>query len=79
MTAASASSTNTVSDIRLPGVLAGLAVRAGRTLESWGRRRAESLNDRERMLRTVRHQRMAQAALDERDALIRASTFLPLG
>ena len=79
MTAASASSTNTVSDIRLPGVLSGLAVRAGRTLETWGRRRAERLNDRERMLRTMRHQRLAQAALDDRDALIRSSTFLPLG
>ncbi len=77
MTTASASRTNT--DIRLPGVLAGLAVRAGRTLEIWGRRHASRLNDREQMLRTMQQQRMARATLDERDALIRSSTFLPLG
>ncbi|KQX06610.1 MULTISPECIES: hypothetical protein [unclassified Leifsonia] len=77
MTTASASRTNT--DVSLPGVLAGLAVRVGRTLEVWGRRHASRLNDRERMLRTLHDQRMAQAALDERDALIRSSTFLPLG
>ena len=79
MTAASASSTNAVSDIRLPGVLSGLAVKAGRTLETWGRRRAARLNDRERMLRTMRQQRMGQDALDERDALIRSATFIPMG
>lgn len=77
MTAATASQ-NAVSDIRLPGVLAGLAVRAGRTLETWGRRHASRLNDRERMLRAMQARRTAQQALDERDALIRSSTFLPM-
>lgn len=57
-------------------VTALAAIRIGRALETWGRKRAlpRSLrrNDRLRM------QAEARAALDERDRLISATTFAPL-
>jgi hypothetical protein len=54
------------------------AMRAGLGLARWGRRRAARRTDRDRLLRRMDERAAAEAALAERDRVIRAGTFLPL-
>ena len=53
------------------GLLSGWAVRSGLCLASWGLQRATSRTDRDRVLRRLEARAAAEAALAERDALIR--------
>jgi hypothetical protein len=55
------------------GVLAGLAVRGGLKLAEWGLRRAALRTDRDLIERRMQARALAEAALAERDALIRRS------
>ncbi|GAA1761824.1 hypothetical protein [Agromyces humatus] len=58
------------------GVLADWAVRGGLLVASWGLRRATRRTDRDRQLSRLEARAAAEAALAERDALIRrAGTF----
>jgi len=60
------------------GRLSEWAVRMGLGLARWGRRRAARRTDRDRMLRRMAERSAAEAALAERDRVVRAGTFLPL-
>ncbi|WP_395243482.1 hypothetical protein ACGGZK_15310 [Agromyces sp. MMS24-K17] len=60
------------------GRLAGLAVRSGLGLAGWGLRRATRRTDPDRVLGRAESRRIAEAALAERDALIRSAGYLPL-
>ncbi|HEU4755793.1 MAG TPA: hypothetical protein VFS72_03950 [Agromyces sp.] len=60
------------------GRLSDLAVRTGLGLARWGRRRAARRTDRDRLLRRMAERSAAEAALAERDRVIRTGTFLPL-
>jgi len=57
------------------GVLAGWAVRSGLSLATWGMQRASRRNDRDRLLRRLAARAAAEAALAERDAAYRSSTY----
>ncbi|RZS67674.1 hypothetical protein EV187_0095 [Agromyces ramosus] len=57
------------------GFLADWAVRSGLGLASWGLQRAARRNDRDRLLRRLEARAAAEAALAERDAAHRASTY----
>ena len=57
------------------GLLSGWAVRLGLTLASWGLARAARRTDRDRLLRRLAARAAAEAALAERDARFRSSTF----
>jgi hypothetical protein len=59
------------------GVLADWAVRSGLGLAAWGLQRATRRTDRDRLLRHLRTRAAAEAALTERDALIRAAMYPP--
>lgn len=56
------------------GALAGLAVRSGLGLASWGLRLASRRNDRERQLDRFAARSAARRALAERDALSARTT-----
>lgn len=60
------------------GRLSEWAVRVGLGLARWGRRRAARRTDRDRLLRRMAERSAAEAALAERDRVVRAGTFLPL-
>lgn len=60
------------------GMIAGWAVRTGLDLAEWGLRRAARRTDRERLMRRVEARAAAEAALAERDDLIRRAGYLPL-
>ncbi|GAA1845192.1 hypothetical protein [Agromyces salentinus] len=55
------------------GVLAALAVRGGLSVAEWGLRRAARRNDPELLRRRLEARALAEAALAERDAMIRSS------
>jgi hypothetical protein len=57
------------------GILAGLAVRSGLSLAGWGLQRAARRTDRDRLLRRLEARAAAEAALAERDATYRSSTY----
>ena len=57
------------------GLLSGWAVRGGLTLASWGLARAARRTDRDRMLRRLAARTAAEAALAERDALMKTAGF----
>jgi hypothetical protein len=57
------------------GLLAEWAVRSGLGLASWGLQRATRRNDRDRLLRRIEARAAAEAALAERDASFRSSTY----
>jgi hypothetical protein len=57
------------------GILAEWAVRSGLTLASWGMQRAARRNDRDRLLRRIEARAAAEAALAEREATFRSSTY----
>jgi hypothetical protein len=59
------------------GLVAGWAVRTGLDLAGWGLRRATRRTDRDRILSRLEARSIAEAALAERDALIRAGGWLP--
>lgn len=54
------------------------AVRSGLALARWGRRRAARRVDRDRLLRRMAARSAAEAAIAERDRVIRSATFLPM-
>lgn len=54
------------------------AVRSGLALARWGRRRAVRRVDRDRLLRRMAARSAAEAAIAERDRVIRSATFLPM-
>ncbi|MGR0220446.1 hypothetical protein [Agromyces sp. ZXT2-6] len=54
------------------------AVRTGLALARWGRRRAARRIDRDRLLRRMAERSAADAAIAERDRVIRSATFLPM-
>ncbi|MFD4421710.1 hypothetical protein ACFWN7_09425 [Agromyces sp. NPDC058484] len=60
------------------GILADWAVRGGLSLAGWGLQRATRRNDRDRQLGRLDARAAAEAALEERDALIRRAGYLPL-
>ena len=60
------------------GLLSGWAVRSGLSLASWGLQRATRRTDRDRLLSRLEARAAAEAALAERDALIRSAAFRPL-
>ncbi|KRE26252.1 hypothetical protein [Agromyces sp. Soil535] len=60
------------------GLLSGWAVRSGLGLASWGLQRATRRTDRDRLLRRLEARAAAEAALAERDAIIRSAGYLPL-
>ncbi len=60
------------------GMLAGWAVRGGLGLASWGMRRASRRTDRDRQLNRLAARAAAEAALAERDLLIRRAGYPPL-
>ncbi|MBM7504428.1 hypothetical protein ACFPER_13135 [Agromyces aurantiacus] len=60
------------------GLVAGLAVRTGLDLAGWGLRRAARRTDRDRLLSRIEARAAAEAALAERDELIRRAGYLPL-
>ncbi|UOE44718.1 hypothetical protein [Agromyces larvae] len=55
------------------GVVAGWAVRSGLGLATWGIRRASRRTDRDRLLDRIEARAVAEAALAERDALLRSA------
>jgi hypothetical protein len=57
------------------GMLADWAVRGGLRLASWGMQRATRRNDRDRLVRHLEARAAAQAALAERDATFRSTTY----
>ncbi|WP_129522213.1 hypothetical protein [Agromyces albus] len=57
------------------GILAGWAVRGGLSLASWGLQRATRRTDRDHLLRRIEARATAEAALAERDATYRSSTY----
>ncbi|QEO13335.1 hypothetical protein FLP10_02065 [Agromyces intestinalis] len=57
------------------GVVAGWAVRSGLGLATWGIRRASRRTDRDRQLDRLAARAAAEAALVERDALLRSARF----
>ena len=54
------------------------AVRSGLALARWGVRRAARRTDRDRLTARIAAQSAAEAAIDERDRLIRRATFSPM-
>jgi hypothetical protein len=64
-------------DTRMPrtGMLADWAVRGGLSLASWGMQRATRRNDRDRLVRRLEARAAAEAALAERDASYRSTTY----
>jgi hypothetical protein len=54
------------------------AVRSGLALARWGRRRAVRRTDRDRLLLRIASRSAAEAAIAERDRVIRSATFLPM-
>lgn len=63
---------------RRPGILAGLALRGGLTLASWGLERAAARTDRDRLARRLAVRAAAEAAVAERDATFRSSAYFGL-
>jgi hypothetical protein len=59
------------------GFLAGWAVRGGLRVASWGLQRASRRTDREHQLDRIHARAAAEAALEERDSLIRRAGCLP--
>lgn len=57
------------------GLLSGWAVRGGLTLAGWGLARAARRTDRDRLLRRLEARAAAEAALAERDALMKTAGF----
>ena len=57
------------------GMLSDWAVRGGLGLASWGLQRASRRNDRDRLLRRVEARAAAEAALADREATFRSSTY----
>jgi hypothetical protein len=57
------------------GLLADWAMRFGLSLAAWGMLRARRRNDRDRLLRHLEARAAAQAAVAERDAAYRSTTF----
>lgn len=57
------------------GMLAGWAVRSGLSLASWGLQRAARRTDRDRLVRRLEARAAAEAAMAERDATYRSSTY----
>lgn len=57
------------------GMLAGWAVRSGLSLASWGLQRAARRTDRDRLVRRLEARAAADAAMAERDATYRSSTY----
>ena len=57
------------------GILAGWAVRSGLGLASWGLQRASRRTDRDLLLRRLQARAAAEAALADRDATYRSSTY----
>lgn len=55
------------------GALAAFAVRCGLGIAEWGLRRAASRNDARRLAARYEARLLAEAALAERDALLRSS------
>ena len=60
------------------GRLSDWAVRIGLGLARWGRRRDARRTDRDRQLRRMAERSAAEAALADRDRVVRAGTFAPL-
>jgi hypothetical protein len=69
---------NTLTLSPASGRLSEWAVRMGLGLARWGRRRAARRTDRDRLLRRMAERSAGEAALAERDRVIRTGTFLPL-
>jgi hypothetical protein len=61
-----------------PVGIAALAVRIGRALEHWGTSRSVTAPSRDELASRGRMRREAQAAIQDRDALIAGSSFQPL-
>ncbi|GAA1527721.1 hypothetical protein BJ978_002220 [Agromyces terreus] len=55
------------------GVLAAIAVNGGLKVAEWGLRRAARRSDPDRVRRRIEARKLAEAALAERDAMIRSS------
>jgi len=66
---------NTALLSRRSGVLAGWAVRSGLSLARWGLQRATRRTDRDRLVRRLEARAAGEAALAERDATYRSSTY----
>lgn len=60
------------------GRLSEWAVRAGLGLARWGRRRAARRADRDRLLRRMAERSAAEAALADRDRVVRAGMLMPM-